>query len=193
MIGCNKCKGSGIVFVVTENGARKQICDCQRIIPHDEQESPDQPKPSEKMPTRVWLRRVDIADLCECGEGCETDVQALNSPHSIIVTGMDKYLSEQEHTAALAEKDKRIEALENCCKELIAERHPAAFKEWATAKVTMENAELLKRIEALEAALEEIASQAMRETNFKEQYDQDGYGFIIKKCKEALAASAKGE
>ena len=152
----------------------------------------DQPKPSECINCGINVpsdSRFYYCDVCRdkimrkaahtiC-EGCEFRDIKIESLQA-------------EHTHLLEEKQKRIEELENGCKELIAERHPAAFKEWATAQVTMENTDLLKRIEALEAALEEIASQAMRETNFKEQYDQDGYGFIIKKCKEALAASAKG-
>lgn len=52
-------------------------------------------KPAQ-FPPRVWLRRVDVIDIVECGEGCEADVQTLYAPQSMIVTGMDQYLSKAE-------------------------------------------------------------------------------------------------
>lgn len=60
-------------------------------------------------PRQLFLRKVDIDDLNF--NGAEGDVHCIFSPSSYLITHTEKYISNQEHSALLEEKDKEIAKL----------------------------------------------------------------------------------
>lgn len=74
-------------------------------------------------PPRVWIRKVDVDDIVQCGDGCEADVQTLYSPRSVIVTGMIHVMSVEEHEHLIAEERSMIERLNNGLKTTSENNH----------------------------------------------------------------------
>ncbi len=54
-------------------------------------------------------------------------------------------------------------------------------------KLLKENEKLKEQLKLAVEAFIKCANESNRETNGKEQYEQDAYGYILKVCKKALA------